>query len=196
MAEKMTQQERSHRTRQGVLDLAAEEFATVGYQAANLKVVARRLGVTTGALYGHFPSKEALAEALTRQAASDWAEMCARAEADGGGDPRQVLRAATGALMRRLAEPRFRAALRLAADARPDAGEEGADLLERMHGHLLHELHRAERSGRLTPPWRPESAAQVLFALVCGATFGGRAAGEVGRWPEVARTVLDVICGP
>ncbi|MFI5660538.1 TetR family transcriptional regulator [Streptomyces sp. NPDC051684] len=194
MAEKLTQQERSHRTREGVLDLAAEEFATVGYQATNLKVVARRLGVTTGALYGHFPSKEALAEELTRQAAADWAEMCARAK-EGGDDPRQLLGTVTCELMRRLATPRFRAALRLAADVRPDAGEGKGDLLARMRGYWVHELRRAERAGQLAPAWHPESAAQVLFALVCGATFGGWRVRGRGHWPEVARTVLDVICG-
>ena len=60
----MTQQERARRTRERVLTAAAEVFASQGYSRATLSSVADRIGMTKGALYGHFSSKRSLAGAL------------------------------------------------------------------------------------------------------------------------------------
>ncbi|MFI7386449.1 TetR family transcriptional regulator [Streptomyces sp. NPDC049813] len=57
-------QERSRRTRELVLDAAAVEFAAHGYLGANIQRVAEHTGLTKGAVYGHFGSKDALAQAL------------------------------------------------------------------------------------------------------------------------------------
>jgi AcrR family transcriptional regulator len=51
--------------RQALLDAAAAEFASKGYEAATVAGIARRAGVTTGAIYAHFRSKlELLLEAV------------------------------------------------------------------------------------------------------------------------------------
>ncbi|WP_055490640.1 ScbR family autoregulator-binding transcription factor [Streptomyces sp. TP-A0356] len=60
----MAQQERAIRTRQSILVAAAEVFDEVGYEAATISDVLKRSGVTKGALYFHFPSKEELAQAV------------------------------------------------------------------------------------------------------------------------------------
>lgn len=67
----MARQERAIRTRQAILVAAAEVFDEVGYEAATISDVLRRSGVTKGALYFHFASKEALAqEVLAAQVSS------------------------------------------------------------------------------------------------------------------------------
>ena len=43
--------------RQALLDAAVAEFASKGYEAATVAGIARRAGVTTGAVYAHFRSK-------------------------------------------------------------------------------------------------------------------------------------------
>ena len=48
-----------------LLDVAAEVFEEVGYDAATTNLVAARAGVPVGTLYRWFPDKAALAEALT-----------------------------------------------------------------------------------------------------------------------------------
>jgi AcrR family transcriptional regulator len=51
--------------RRALLDAAAAEFASKGYEAATLAAIARRAGVTTGAVYAHFRGKlELLLEAV------------------------------------------------------------------------------------------------------------------------------------
>lgn len=60
----MARQERAIRTRQAILIAAAEVFDEVGYDAATISDVLQRSGVTKGALYFHFTSKEELAQAV------------------------------------------------------------------------------------------------------------------------------------
>lgn len=57
-------QERAEITRQAILDGAAAAFDHSGFDGTSLSDVVRHAGVTKGALYFHFPSKEALARAL------------------------------------------------------------------------------------------------------------------------------------
>ncbi|GGS31329.1 ScbR family autoregulator-binding transcription factor [Streptomyces griseoviridis] len=60
----MAQQERAIRTRRAVLMAAAEVFAKQGYTAATVADILKAAGVTKGALYFHFDSKEALAQGV------------------------------------------------------------------------------------------------------------------------------------
>lgn len=57
-------QARARATRETILDAAAREFAAEGYHAASLSKILERSGVTKGAMYFHFASKEAMARAL------------------------------------------------------------------------------------------------------------------------------------
>jgi len=63
----MVPQARSETTRQKILDAAVDVFSEVGYAAAGLGEVIERAGMTKGALYHHFDSKEALATAIIEQ---------------------------------------------------------------------------------------------------------------------------------
>ncbi|MFD4632519.1 ScbR family autoregulator-binding transcription factor [Streptomyces sp. NPDC058284] len=60
----MAQQERAVRTRRAVLEAAAVVFAEHGYAAATVSDILKVAGVTKGALYFHFDSKEALARGV------------------------------------------------------------------------------------------------------------------------------------
>ncbi|MFE9096509.1 ScbR family autoregulator-binding transcription factor [Streptomyces sp. NPDC007264] len=66
----MARQERAIRTRQAILIAAAEVFDEVGYEAATISDVLKRSGVTKGALYFHFTSKEELAQAVLAEQVS------------------------------------------------------------------------------------------------------------------------------
>ena len=58
----MPKQDRAIRTRQAILLAAADVFQGSGYQAATINDVLTAAGVTKGALYFHFKSKEDLAQ--------------------------------------------------------------------------------------------------------------------------------------
>ena len=63
----MAPQARSEATRQKILNAAIDLFSEVGYAAAGLGEIIERAGMTKGALYHHFDSKEALATAIIEQ---------------------------------------------------------------------------------------------------------------------------------
>jgi AcrR family transcriptional regulator len=71
----MARQERAVRTRRAVIQAAAQVFAERGYAAATIAEILDRAGVTKGALYFHFDSKEALARGVIEAQISEshWA---------------------------------------------------------------------------------------------------------------------------
>jgi AcrR family transcriptional regulator len=65
----MARQVRSEATRRKILTAAIEVFGEVGYAAAGWSAIIERTGMTKGALYHHFDSKEALASAIIEEGA-------------------------------------------------------------------------------------------------------------------------------
>jgi AcrR family transcriptional regulator len=65
-------QERSQRSRAALLEGAAELFAEHGYAGTSVADVCTRTGFTKGAVYFHFPSKEALAAAVVQSHHAAW----------------------------------------------------------------------------------------------------------------------------
>lgn len=63
----MPRQPRAVETRQNIIDAAVELFAEKGYAETGLNDLTARAGVTTGAFYYHFNSKDVLARAIMDQ---------------------------------------------------------------------------------------------------------------------------------
>jgi AcrR family transcriptional regulator len=78
------QQERSTRRLAGFLDVAAELFVEVGYEAATMTAVAERSGSSIGALYNYFPDKRSIAFTLvsqyTQELEAHWKPLMEQAE--------------------------------------------------------------------------------------------------------------------
>ncbi|WP_405664328.1 TetR/AcrR family transcriptional regulator [Streptomyces sp. NBC_01166] len=64
----MARQQRAIRTRRIFLEAAAEVFDEHGYDAATIAAILDRAGLTRGALYFHFTSKEELARGVLQEA--------------------------------------------------------------------------------------------------------------------------------
>ena len=56
----MSPQQRAEETRSRILQAAGESFARHGYDAASVSEICRRAGLSKGAFYHHFPSKQTL----------------------------------------------------------------------------------------------------------------------------------------
>jgi AcrR family transcriptional regulator len=63
----LARQDRAERTRNAILDAAAEVFDQRGFSGASLSDILTKAGVTKGALYFHFTSKEELARAIIEE---------------------------------------------------------------------------------------------------------------------------------
>jgi len=60
----MTQEERSEKSRQQILDAALKLFSHRGYGATSVRDVAEEAGLSKGNVYHHFPDKESIFRAL------------------------------------------------------------------------------------------------------------------------------------
>lgn len=74
-----SEQVRSVLTRAALITTAREMFGSLGYHATGTTDIVVRAGVTRGALYHHFGSKEALFEAVYRMVARELSELTVNA---------------------------------------------------------------------------------------------------------------------
>jgi len=164
-------QERSVRTRRLLLHAAAEEFAARGYSGARLKTVVDRIGMTKGALYGHFASKEDLAEAVADEAAACWDVLRAK-QAARALDSVEELRVLAEQLARLMDDDTvFRAAVRLASDG--SSGSLERDLVSMISAHLTELVRRAQWEADLAVTFPPAAFADlVTTAIFAGAKSG------------------------
>ncbi|MGW2257775.1 TetR family transcriptional regulator [Streptomyces sp. NPDC001780] len=174
-------QERSARTRRLLLRAAAVEFAAHGYSGAHLKTVVAGIGMTKGALYGHFASKAALAESVLAEGVRTWQDLRSVPVAP---------RAGAGAELRRLAvrlarqmddDVVFRAAVRLASEPQLTTCDVKSDLLADMTEHTTALVVRAQREGSLTAVFPPETFSGLLTAAILGGPQPGVDAGTTSR---------------
>jgi AcrR family transcriptional regulator len=168
----VTRGERATRTREAIIDAAAEVFDRNGYPGAGLAEILRTAGVTKGALYFHFASKEQLARAIIDQ---QFASGPAVDTAPPAGTAVQALIDLTYTFARQLVEQvRVRAAIRLVIEHASFTAPLPDPYLEwiRMVRGLL---ERARDAGELRPDVDPGALAQ----LVVGAFTGVQLTSEV-----------------
>ncbi|MFE7858736.1 TetR family transcriptional regulator [Streptomyces sp. NPDC057403] len=160
-------QKRAVRTRAQVLDAAAEEFAAYGYTGTTLLDVVKRTGMTKGALYGHFSSKEELAAALVEESG---AELSLRAARAGRPGPPAVdtLRETVLDLTRHLRQDaRARSALRLAVEV-PSLDRDDGGLVERICLLLARAVAQTQADDGSSGGLSPQAAARLLMAVFFG----------------------------
>lgn len=155
------------RTREQVLDAAAEEFAAHGYLGTTLLDVVKRTGMTKGALYGHFSSKEELAAALIEEAGG---ELSTRAARVGEPDATAVhtLRETVLDLSRFLRQDaRARSGLRLAVEA-PQLDRHDLGLVERIWLPLTRAVAETQTADGGFGGYPPQAVARLLMSVFLG----------------------------
>lgn len=171
MERKRTRAERKAETRTRLIAAAAEVIAERGFQAASLADVAERAGVTTGAIYSSFRSKEALFFAVLES-------LSVRLDLDPGpsvpaaerivGAAESAARFAVGPESRRLLQLQLEFALLALRDpATLSRLVESVRTDRRALGELLQAGWAPVDPGP-TPP--PEGLAAVLIAIIQGLT--------------------------
>lgn len=173
------------RNRARVLDAARASFAAEGL-AVPLDVIARRAGVGAGTVYRHFPTKEALFEAVIADQLAALADD-AEARAAGEGDPGEQFFEFFAAL---LEDGTRKADL---ADALTSAGtglqQETLASAARLQAALATLLDRAQRVGAV----RRDLDTRDLHALAAGALAAERkrASGPGGEPGKLVRVLTD-----
>ncbi|GAA1912253.1 ScbR family autoregulator-binding transcription factor [Streptantibioticus ferralitis] len=157
----MAQQARAIRTKRTILEAAAEVFDEFGYEGASTTEIIARGGFTRGALYFHFPSKEALADAVM-SAQSEWLVPPVRKL-----KLQTVIDLTLHFAERLRTDVVLRAAVRLSVEQASNKNPNRAPYQEPMN--LIEELLKEARdTGELLPGVEPEEVARVLVGAFTG----------------------------
>ncbi|MFJ9719234.1 ScbR family autoregulator-binding transcription factor [Streptomyces sp. NPDC101213] len=198
----MARQERAIETRRKLLVGAAQVFDERGYAAASINEIQERSGVTKGAMYFHFASKEEIARGV----------MAAQTEIpveirSWPASPMQQVIDLTHELARRLrTDVLFRASIRLTVE-RGTFQANDSDLYNWWLRTFGRELARAQGAGELKPELAPEDVAASVVGSFTGIQMLSHVMCDrrdlherLARWweqilpgiaaPEAARTML------
>ncbi|TLS46342.1 TetR/AcrR family transcriptional regulator [Streptomyces montanus] len=93
----MAKQERAVRTRNALIESAAELFSKDGFEVVSLSMISARAGVSNGALHFHFASKAALGAAVWEAAAQRLRQITTDGAAGSGSGARAIPGAGSGA---------------------------------------------------------------------------------------------------
>ena len=148
------------RNRERVLEAARTVFSAGGPEAS-LEAVAKTAGVGIGTLYRHFPTREALFDAVYRHEAR---QLAARAERlQKAAKPIEALRQWMYSLVKFVATKKgMSAALALAVSKDSDLFSYSSDLLMRSAGGLL---DRAIAAGEIRNDIGPEDLIRTLVGM-------------------------------
>ncbi|MGP4013539.1 ScbR family autoregulator-binding transcription factor [Streptomyces sp. 4N124] len=161
-------QERSEKTRIRLVCAGAELFDRKGYANATLLDIADAAGVTKGALYFHFSSKEDLANAVRQRGQSLVGSVVQRA-ADGGRSPLQALVDFTHWLARTLHEDAaLRAAFRISSERAGSRPAPGTGFHETCIAAGRQLLREARAAGELRPGGQDDGPETLIAAALCG----------------------------
>jgi AcrR family transcriptional regulator len=165
------------------MDRASVVFEERGFVAATMNHLVAATGLTRGAFYFHFESKEAVAVAIVQAQAERWQPLVAEIEKAETEPLRRLLRLAFKAAEAVQADPLIRAAHRLMAERAAVLGEVPGTFtwwVNTLRGYL-EDAHRRGQLPDLTRLVREGSSADPLTAL---------AEYVVARWAGVQQAAL------
>jgi len=168
------------RNREHILEVAKEAFTRNGAEAS-LDDIARRSGLGSGTLYRHFPTRDALIEAVYRSEVEKLAESEKRFAATM--PPLGALRAWMLLFIDHVVDKK----LIIPAMNTVAGGSirliEGARSL--IHGAFIRLVERAIASGELRPDTNPQDFVRALIGIFHTTALPG--------WEESARRLVDIL---
>jgi TetR/AcrR family transcriptional regulator, mexCD-oprJ operon repressor len=168
-----------------ILDAAVDALAE--HPDASMSAIAKRAGVVRATIYVHFPTREALLDAVTDRALREVGEVIAAAE-PGRGEPREALARVVAATWRYLG--RYHALVAL------NTSTQTPEQLRHRHGVVLGQLLPLVQRGQAVGVFRSEVPPawhlSMLLALVHAASAELRA-GRVAKEHAEAAVVTTVL---
>ncbi|MEU3186203.1 ScbR family autoregulator-binding transcription factor [Streptomyces sp. NPDC006923] len=165
----MATQERAIRTRLAILEAAGAVFDEYGYASTTLSMVLERAQVTKGALYFHFQSKEALAQAVLDeqvQLGSVPPQACKLQE---------VIDITFAVAHRLLENALLRGSVRLTVDQGAPPGVDHSGPFRQWPEHLIALMEQAREQGELLPSVQPRDTVELLVGAFAGIQLMSRA---------------------
>ena len=174
-----------------ILDAAVDALGED--QDASMSAIARRAGVVRATIYVHFPTREALLEAVTERAFSEVAAGIASAEPERG-EPADALARVVAATWRTLG--RYHALIAI------NTGTQTHEELHDRHGSVLASLLPLIERGQDDGVFRTGVPAAWHLSMVMALVHAGSAELRAGRVPAdsaeaaLVETVLGAVTSP
>jgi AcrR family transcriptional regulator len=158
--------------RRQIMDAAITCFAREGFHRATMQDIVAETGLSAGAIYRYFPSKEDIVAAIAAEHHA--AEAAALAEAGSGGDVAAARRHRVGVSLGRLADPAEQRWRRVTVQVWGEALRNDRVLgivrggLDEPVQILAGLFRRGQRDGSLPPALDPDGAARVCASIFQG----------------------------
>jgi AcrR family transcriptional regulator len=162
----------AERNVQRIEDAAIEALASAA--DVSMAQIARRAGVARATVYMHFPTREALVEAVTRRAIGDAAAAMAAAEPERG-EADAALRRVVAAAWRSLG--RFHALVAINVQLPPAE-------LRRRHGQVIAQLAPLIERGQRSGAFRDDVPASWHLSMILALVHAASAELRAGRLDE------------
>jgi AcrR family transcriptional regulator len=168
------------RNRERLVEAAKAAFADAGADVS-LEEIARRAGVGIGTLYRHFPSRDAVIEAVYRREVQQLADAAARLMAEQS--PREALHAWMGVFVEYIATKKL--IFPALANAAGDRSELYATAGATMTGAMAQLVARAKAAGDIRADADPEDLLRALLGFTYGNTSPG--------WRASALRLIEIL---
>jgi len=158
--------------RQQILEAAVACFAREGFHRTTVQDIVRESGLSPGAIYGYFASKDAIVDAMGADRHA--LELALIAAAVDAADLRQALRRLSREFFALLRDPaerrRRRVAVQVWAEAlrNPRLLRQVRGGVDRPRARLADLLRQAQARGALSPALSPDAVARMMIALFQG----------------------------
>ena len=186
-------------TRRRLIDAAIERFAADG-PGASFDLVAADAGVTKGALYHHFGSKEGLVEAVYREAIRRHAARVVESSQTGTGAERLLALIDSSALLYTSRTPFYGLLIQLhlqAATNRPALVDIGRRVQQRQREHMIGLAELGRRDGSSRADVDAEALGMTVNAALDGFLVQQFEPAEVQRrWIAGFRTLIQEMIAP
>jgi AcrR family transcriptional regulator len=185
--------------REQILLAAMARFAEGGFHSTGMAEVIAATGLSAGAVYRYFPSKEALIRAIVEERVlANAKNVFETILAQGVDDPVDAVAAALEIVDRVSAQGDIdvtKVAVQAWGEAlrNPDILEIAQNAYATMRGYLAEVTRRAKEHGRLPSETDPEEVAKTLQSLVMGYVIQRHIMGDVdrGRYTAALRALTS-----
>ncbi len=152
--------------RQQILDAAEACFASAGFHRTTMQDICGRAGLSAGAVYSHFESKEDLIAGIAEREASSFADKlaCAAAKSD---DLLAALEDIAEHYTVRESEQKNRLFMEIGCEStrNPTVGETYRQLDRSILDNVRKLVTQAEADGRIAPELHPDKVARLIQLL-------------------------------
>jgi AcrR family transcriptional regulator len=189
-------QERSEETHARILQESMRLFADSGYDATGVAEICEKSGVSKGAFYHHFPTKQAVFLAILDQWLDGLDQGLIGTSLEGSATVPEVfvtMARRTGEVFS-IADGRLSIFLEFWAQARkdPEIWKRTVAPFRRYQGIFAGIIRRGIEEGSLRPV-DPEMAASALVSLAVGVVLQGVVDPKGNRWDEVMASSVELL---